>query len=129
MSTSPWLRRIFWIDGLAALSAGVFVLVLRRPLAELYALPLDLVTTIGLVNLAYSTFGLTLATRRRRPLAFIVALALANVTWASICLVLAMRFRNEAGTLGLAHILFEGAFVAALATIEWRNRRALTENS
>lgn len=124
-TAGTWLRRIFWIDGLAALSAGVFVLVFRRHLAELYTFPLDLLTVVGFVNVAYSTFGLTLAGQSRRRLGAVIALAAANYIWSGICLTLAFRFANEASPLGLAHIVFEGAFVATLATVEWRNCRTL----
>lgn len=122
----PWVRRIFWIDGLAALSAGWFVLALRRFLAEIYALPLDLITLVGLVNVGYSAFGLTLAVQRRRRMGGIIGLSVANYSWAIVCAWLAVRFRNDATVLGLTHLLFEGMFVATLATIEWRNRHALT---
>jgi hypothetical protein len=128
MAMRPSGPRIFWIDGLAALSAGLFVLVFRTPLAGLYGLPLDLITSIGLVNVGYSAFGLTLAVLRRRRLAAIVGLAAANCVWAVICVSLATRYRNDAGVLGLAHLLFEAVFVAALGAIEWRTRRALAED-
>ena len=120
-----WVWRILWIDGLAALSAGVFVLTFRRRLAALYALPLDLVTFIGLVNVCYSTFGLTLAMRTRPRIRFIVGLSAANCLWACAFTWLAIRFRHQAGVLGLGTVLFEAAFVAVLAAIEWRNRHAL----
>lgn len=125
MRTRPWIHRIFWIDGLAALSAGIIVLILRRFLAQLYELPLDLLTLIGLVNVGYAAFGLTLAVRTRRRIASIVALSAANALWACVCVMLAIRFAHEARGLGLAHIAFEGAFVATLAILEWRNRRVL----
>ena len=122
---APWVSRIFWIDGLAALSAGAFVLVLRGFLAELYALPLALITSIGLVNVGYSAFGLTLAVKKRRRAALIAGLAAANYSWGFVCLSFVIRFASAAHPLGFAHILFEATFVAALATVEWKNRRAL----
>jgi hypothetical protein len=124
-SSAPWVAKIFWVDGLAALSAGAFVLVLRRFLAELYALPLGLITFIGLVNVGYSAFGLTLASKERRPGGLIVGLAAANGFWACVCVVMALRFASDAHPLGLAHILFEATFVAALAAAEWKHRHAL----
>jgi hypothetical protein len=125
MTMPVWVQRIFWIDGLAGLSVGVFVLVFHRFLARLYGLPVDLVIFMGLVNVAYSVCGLTLAVRARRPLGLIVGLSSANYVWACVCVWLVVRFRDSASVLGLATLLFEGAFVAALATIEWRNRHAL----
>jgi hypothetical protein len=125
VSKRRWVQRILWIDGIAALSAGVLALVLGEFLADLYALPRGLITFIGAVNLAYSACSLTLATRRRRPTSAIIGLAAANGIWASVCAGLAIRFRGDASALGLAVILFEGAFVAALATLEWRHRHTL----
>jgi hypothetical protein len=122
MSARGWIQHILWIDGLAALSAGLFVLVFRTFLTGLYDLPLGIITFIGLVNLAYSAFGLTMAGRKTRRATWIAALAAANYFWAVVCLVLAVRFGPEASGLGLGTIIFEGAFVAALATIEWRMR-------
>lgn len=127
MTTGWWRQRVLWIDGLAALSAGLFVLALRGVLATLYVLPLDLITIIGIVNLGYSAFSLTLASRPRsaRPMTLIVSLAAANGVWACVCAFLVMRHWSAASLLGLAHIAFEGAFVLALAAIEWRNRHLL----
>lgn len=125
MNSRAWVQHVFWVDGIAALSAGVFVLALREVLAERYALPLGLVTLLGLVNLAYAPMGLTLARWRSRPRALVVALSLANGFWTLVCVALAVRFAREASALGLAHLVFEGAFVAALAAVEWRNRSAL----
>lgn len=127
MATRAWVQRILWIDGLAGVSVGMFMLAFRGLLAELYALPLDLITFVGLVNVGYSAFSLTLAAQKRRPIACIVGLSVANGLWAFFCVMLAIRVANDARVLGLAHILLEGAFVAALGTIEWRNRRALAE--
>lgn len=125
--SASWRQRILWIDGLAALSAGIFVLALRGVLATFYALPLELITIIGIVNLGYSAFSLTLASRPRsaRPIALIVGLAAANAFWACVCAFLVMRHWNAANLLGLSHIAFEGVFVLTLAAIEWRNRHLL----
>jgi len=120
-----WIARILWIDGTAALSAGVLSLVFAGLLADLYRLPQQLITFIGVVNLAYSAGSLTLAAQPRRRLAYIVALASANGLWACVCVALAVRLRNEASALGLAVIIFEGVFVAGLALLEWRYRQEL----
>src|SRR4051812_12070280 len=117
MAPRPWVTRIFWIDGIAGLSAGTFVLAARSPLADLHALPLALITFIGLVNVAYSGMGLTLAVMQRRRFRRIVGLAVANGLWALVCGYLAIRFWKDASPFGLTHLLFEGAFVTALATV------------
>jgi hypothetical protein len=127
MTAGWWLPRVLWIDGLAALSAGIVVLALREVLARLYLLPTGLTTIIAIVNLSYSAFSLTLAARPRsaRPLALVASLAAANGVWACACAFLVIRCWNVASVLGLAHIAFEGVFVSTLATIEWRNRHLL----
>ena len=122
---APWVQRILWIDGLAALAAGVSVLAARRFLAGLYGLPLALVTIGGVVNLIYATYSLTLASRQRPAVGFIAGLALANTAWAGICVAVAVHLRNEATVIGLASVLFEAAFVGTLGAVEWRNRRVL----
>jgi hypothetical protein len=113
------------IDGLGALVAGAVVLVLREFLSDVYRLPLELVTFIGLVNIAYSPLGLTLAFQQRRQVGVIASLALANLLWTVVCVTIAIRFWNDASIFGLAHLVLEGAWVAALGVIEWRGRRAL----
>jgi hypothetical protein len=120
-----WIARILWIDGIAALSAGVLSLVFAGLLADLYRLPQQLITVLGVVNLAYSAGSLTLAAQPRRRLAYIVGLASANGLWACVCVALVIRLRSEASALGLAIIIFEGVFVAGLALLEWRHRHAL----
>lgn len=126
---APLVTRILWLDGLAALLAGVFVLVFRPWLAALYSLPLALITFTGAVNIGYSSLGLTLATRTRRSVASVTALATANGVWACVCAGLALAWWNDASALGVAHLLGEGLFVAVLAAVEWRNRAALATSS
>lgn len=129
MTRQLLVQRLLWIDGSAALAAGTFVLLARRVLATSYAMPLDVITAVGLVNVGYAAFSLTLASRSRRPLALVVTLAAANATWACVCVWIALRYQHIATAPGLAHVLFEAAFVAALAMLEWRYRTALANPS
>jgi hypothetical protein len=114
-----------WIDGGAALLGAALVLGARHVLADLHRLPLQLLTIIGFVNLAYALVGLTLARTQRRRVWQVTMLALANWSWAIVCVLLAARFGAAASALGLAHLLFEGTFVAALGAVELRNRSTL----
>jgi hypothetical protein len=114
-----------WIDGGCALLAGVVVLLLRDLLVDFYGLPMALLTTIGVVNILYSGFGLTLVSRRPRPPVVLKALVVANMAWAVVCVVLATQVADRASVFGLAHILGEGVFVTGLAALEWRHRRAI----
>ncbi len=84
---SPWTKKLPWIDGFAALSAGALMFVFRGLLSDFYGLPYQLVTTIALVNILYSVFGLTLGLLRRRPAWLLTALISANLVWAAACIV------------------------------------------
>ena len=119
------MRGILWIDGVGALAAGIVMLVLRRFFVEVYELPLGLITIIGLANLAYAAVALTLAARKRRRVAWIAALALANLSWALVSALLVLRFHGDATFFGVGHFVLEGAWVATLGTVEWRNRHTL----
>ncbi len=125
MAARWWLRRILWIDGIGALAAGTCLLVFRGFFEGLYDLPLNLITVLGLVNLAYAAFALTLAAQRSRRLAWVISLSMANYFWALVCALLLIRFGGDATWFGLAHFVLEGTWVAALGTVEWRNRRQL----
>ena len=80
---------------------------------------------IGLVNLGYATYSLSLAMRARRPPTLIVLLVIANSLWAAACLRWAVVFAPTASPWGLAHLLGESAFVGGLALLEWRWRARL----
>jgi hypothetical protein len=125
MAERWWVRRIFWIDGLGALAAGTCLLVFRRFFEGLYGLPLNLVTILGLVNLAYAALALTVAVRRPRRIAWIAGLSIANYFWSLVCAFMLIRFYADATSFGLGHFLLEGTWVAALGTVEWRRRREL----
>lgn len=117
--------RLLWFDGLAGLSAGVVVLAAHRMLAAWYGLSEAFVIGLGVVNLCYAPFGITLAVRARRPLLHVSALALANIAWAVVCFGLAAAVAGEARPLGVGMLVFEGLFVGGLGAWEWRARRAL----
>lgn len=125
--SSKW-RHLPWVDGLAALVAGCIVLALRGPLAELYGVTPGFVTTLAIVNVGYSTLGLTLGPMRRRPAWLLAILIAANFVWAVICSVLAVR-ASGVTVFAYAHFLGEGAFVAALGVLEWRYRQAIIRPS
>lgn len=122
-------RKILWIDGLGAASAGAVVLLARGWLSEWYGLPLQFVTLIGVTNLAYSAYSLPLATWAGRPMALVLLLAVANLTWAALCLRWALVYAGSAGPLGLIHLVGEGLYVGGLACLEWRWRDELSRPS
>jgi hypothetical protein len=120
--TTP-LRTILWVDCTAALLAGLIVLSLSAPIADLYAMPRALVVGMGLANACYGTFSLSLAARAHPPSSLVVLLALANATWAVLCAVAASALWGTASYFGLAHLVGEGLFVGALARLEWTRLR------
>ncbi len=104
---------------------GVFFLALHRVLAGLYGLPASLLLAMGLANLSYAAYSLSLASRPRRSLVWIQILVLANAAWATVCLILFGMQAGSAGPLGLAHLAMEACFVGTLAALEWRWRHQL----
>ncbi len=119
------IRHILWLDCMAAAVAGVLVLSFAAWLSEWYALPRELLSFIGAVNIAYSCFSFSLAIRVRRAEALIKLLAVANGLWALACLGIAATFAPLMTLPGLCHVLGEAAFVAGLGMLEWKWRRQL----
>lgn len=120
------LQNVLWVDCTAGALAGIAMLSLAHWLSGWYGLPVELLRFNGLVNLAYGSFSFSLAVRRRRPLWMIVLLAAGNAAWFFVCMAMAVRFSPTASGFGLATLVGEGLFVAALACIEWTQRHRLT---
>ena len=115
-------RNLLWFDGLAALTAGVLVLLLRGWLSRWYDLPEQLLLFTGVVNLVYASYSVPLAARVRRPMGRIIFLAVANLIWSVICVTLAALYYSTASLFGMAHLIGEGLFVGGLACLEYRWR-------
>jgi hypothetical protein len=126
-SGNRWARSLPLIDGVAALSAGALLLVVRGVLTHLYGVSSQFLTTIAVVNLLYSVLGLTLGMLGRRPAWLLAALICANLGWAAICIVLTTRAPVGMTLWGHAHLVGEGASVAVLAVLELRYRRSILE--
>ena len=118
-------RRLLWIDGLAGATAGAAMLLARPWLIGWYRLPGDLLLLIGLANLAYGAFSLSLASRARRPRPLLLLLIAANLTWAVFCLRWAFIHSHSASPLGMLQLVGEALFVGGLASLEWRWRERL----
>ena len=123
--TLPRPRDLLWVDCGAGLLAGTLMLLLSGWLSRLYALPRGLLVGIGVVNLAYGTFSLSLARRARRPRALVLLLVSGNAAWAALCMVAAAHFAGSASAFGLAQLVGEGLLVGGLAALEWRARERL----
>lgn len=113
--------QLIWVDWIAGAVVGVLVLVFRGWLADLYALPGDLLLVMGLANLVYASVSFTLAMLSRGdhvPLLRVVATA--NIVWAVGCVVLAVVYSDRASVFGLGQLIGEAIFVGGLGVLEWR---------
>ena len=129
MSSARFLRvrrNLLWIDCTAGLLVGVLVLMLADYLSSWYGLPKGLIFFLGVMNIAYGSYSLSLALRKKRPLYLIKVLAAGNMLWTVVCTVLVLAFLNVASPVGLALLLAEGIFVGGLGLIEWQSRDLLT---
>ncbi|MDC6170492.1 hypothetical protein [Paucibacter sp. XJ19-41] len=121
------IPKLLWIDGSAAALAGSLCLLLSPALAQLHALPQNLLQLIGVVNLLYAAYSFCLAMRASRPRLLITLLVIANSVWAAVCLGMAASFAGTASIFGLAHLVGEAVFVAGLARLEWQWRERLLQ--
>ena len=119
------VRRLLWLDCIAAALAGVTVLALNSWLSRVYALPRNVLLFIGTVNLLYACYSFSLAVRKKRPMPQIKLLVLANSTWVAVCLGLAAAFWEQATLFGAGHLVGEAILVGGLANFEWRWRTQL----
>ncbi len=120
-----WPSKLLWIDSIAGLTAGVFVLLLSPWLTDLYNIPLWTLRIMGLANVAYGIYSFQLARRKIRSGIMIIALVVGNATWAVICFAWFSTFFELASIWGLMHLFGEGLFVGFLASLEWRWRELL----
>lgn len=118
----PKAHLLLWIVCVAALFAGTCVVLFHKLLSHIYVLPEQLVLFIGLVNLAYGAYSLSLLRPGRATISSISLLVVANLGWTLACAALAAWFNSSASWLGIALLVAEGAFVALLALFEWRYR-------
>jgi hypothetical protein len=125
LATDRTAQRILWLDCVGGAAAGCTVMLLASWLSGIYQIPESLVIGNAVANLAYACFSFLLATWQGRPTWLVVLLAGANASWTAVCLVATFWFAGTASIFGLAHILFEGLYVAWLAHVEWSMRHRL----
>jgi len=113
------LTRLLYVDGLAGLFVGIFLLSLRQPLSELLGLPVWLLTLQGCINLCYAAYSLPLAHRRHRPRWMLWALVIGNLSYALFAAVLLFRFYPICTGLGVAYFLAEIIIIGGLGLVEW----------
>ena len=80
---------------------------------------------MGIVNLAYASYSLSLASRSNRSQTLILILVAGNLLWSLLCVRWAIVFSDTASFWGLAHLTLEALFVGGLACLEWRWRKLL----
>ncbi len=118
-------RNLLWIDGIAGILVGVAMLATSAWLVDWYRLSQGFLVFMGCANLAYGSYSLSLARRKKRRLGLILLLVAANATWACLCAWWVSAFSQTASLLGLGHLAAEGLFVGGLALLEWRWRAQL----
>lgn len=109
------LRRLLWVDCIAAALGGVTVLMLNRWLSRLCMLPRSFLLFIGGVNLVYASYSFSLAVRDKRSRYSINLLVFANLTWAVLCLAWPVIFWQSVTRFGIGHLVGESIFVGGLA--------------
>lgn len=120
-----FVSALLFIDGGAGLVVGASVLLLSPWLSGFYGLPRPLILVMGVANVGYGAYALSLARRPQRPLALLTALIIANAFWAALCAATALVVARDATYFGLAHLVLEALVVGGLATLEWRYRDSL----
>jgi hypothetical protein len=118
-------RQILWIDGTAGLLAGISLFLTIDLLEKWYNIPRGILVFIGIANLTYGTYSLSIARLKKRPETLIVILVIANLAWAVNCIRMAITFWDTASIFGLIHLIGEAIFVGGLACLEWRYRKVL----
>jgi hypothetical protein len=118
-------RHLLWIDGTAGLLAGISLFLTLDWLEELYNIPRGTLVFIGLANLTYATYSLSIARLKKRPGILIVILVIANLGWALNCLRMAITLGDTASIFGMIQLIGEAIFVGGLACLEWRYRKEL----
>ncbi len=114
------LKTLIWIDGIAALLSGCFVLALRGQLAPFFNLPEQLLLAMCWVSFGYAAYSIRLAMQDQKPQKLLQVLVAANSIWAILCIVIAIYFIAAVTPWGIAYLILESFFVAALAVLEWR---------
>jgi hypothetical protein len=112
------LKKLIWIDGIAALLSALFVLFFKNWLAAWLGLPEKVLYIMCIVSFSYATYSIFLALQNEKPLILLKILVVANTLWAIICtLIIAFHFTNIT-PFGIVYLLAEAAFVGGLAFFE-----------
>ncbi len=119
--------RLLWIDWISATVVGVATLSLCDSLSKYGGLPRHVLLGVGLANLAYAGFTLSLCIRPTRSVRLIGVLVAANLAWSLICVGLLFGHWTAVTPLAFLHLGGEAVYVAGLALLEWRHRGRLAQ--
>jgi hypothetical protein len=106
-------------DGLAALISGCSTLLLRSWIAGWTGIPLEVLGVMATVALGYAVYSLQLSTQAVITALRLRILACANTFWALVCIAVTVAQWSSLTRLGVGYLLFEAAFVGALAWYEF----------
>jgi hypothetical protein len=117
--TQSFLRRILLADAATSAATGVLLLADAGLLAELLALPADLLRFSGIVLLPFAALVALLATREHLPRRAVWAVIAANALWALGSVLLLVSGWIEPAALGIAFVLAQALVVALFAEAEY----------
>jgi hypothetical protein len=120
MSKLISLKKLLWTDGIAALLAGIILLIFSSRLSVFFNLPEGLIKTQGIINLLYCSWSLSLAKRTVNSKRSIYILAVANAAYALLGICLLLYFFRTASIYGILYLTAEVLFIGLLAMLEWR---------
>lgn len=115
----PRLTPLLYVDGTAGLVVGIFLLLMRDPMANLLGLPVWLLVLQGFINLCYAAYSLPLAMRQRRPRWMLWTLVAGNLAYAVFAAALLTQFYPSCTALGVVYFLLEIVIIGGLGLVEW----------
>jgi|CXWL01.1.fsa_nt_gi hypothetical protein len=117
------LKKLLWTDGIAALLAGIILLIFSSRLSVFFNLPESLVKTQGIINLLYCSYSLSLARRTVNSKRSIYILALANAAYALFGICLLLYFFKTASLYGIVYLIAEVLFIGLLSVLERKKNK------
>jgi hypothetical protein len=121
------LRKLLWIDAIAAFSSGCIVMILVDPLSDLLNLPVALLRTLSVISFVYAPYSFYLAMRRSISERLTKLLVAANSLYATTCLILLALFFDTASLWGIGYFLLDFSVVLLLALLEWKQLRLVSD--
>jgi hypothetical protein len=118
------LKKLFYIDSIAAFTSGLFVFIFKAILVPFLSLPELLLTVQTFLSFSYAAYSMYLARRNQHLRSLLKVLILMNGLYAFTCSVCFVYFFKSASIYGLMFLALESLFVTALVILEWRKLKA-----